>query len=113
MSFYDHLMSVVYCMSMVVCRLSVTDNSSYTTESIFIQYCKFRNFSQNFVFLKSVKRHICDIKNSLLGHELPISVVDWVISPFCEGFIFIKLPICEVFKNKTHAKISAFTVFTK
>ena len=34
--------------------------------------------------------------NSWLGHELPISVNDRMISPFCEGFIFTKLPICEV-----------------
>ena len=36
---------------------------------------------------------------SLLGHDLPISVRDEVISPFREGFII-----------KTHAKISEFTV---
>ena len=25
-------------------------------------YCKFRNFRENFIFTNSVKRHICDVK---------------------------------------------------
>ena len=28
-----------------------------------------RNFSENFIFANSVKRHICNVKNSLLGHD--------------------------------------------
>ena len=90
-SFYDHSMSVVYCVSTVVCCLAVTDNSSYTTESNLIQYCKFRNFCK-ILF----SRHICDVKNSLQGHDLPISIKDRVISTFREDFIFTKLRICEV-----------------
>ena len=35
-------------------------------------YCKFENFPENFIFAYSVKRHICDVKNSKLGHYLPI-----------------------------------------
>ena len=34
--------------------------------------CKFGNFRKNYIFPKSVKSHICDVKNSQLGHDLPI-----------------------------------------
>ena len=66
-------------------------------------YYKFGNFRENFIFVNSIKRHICDIKNSRLGHDLPISVNDRMISPFWEGYI------CE---NKTLVEISEFTVFS-
>ena len=36
--------------------------------------CKFRNFCEGFIFPNSVKRHICDVINSQLGHDLPTSV---------------------------------------
>ena len=39
----------------------------------------------------ALKRHICDVNNSCLGQDLPISVNDRVISPFREGLIFTKL----------------------
>ena len=44
----------------------------------------------------SVKRHICDVKNLQLGHDLNISVNDILISPFLKDFIFTKLRLCEV-----------------
>ena len=56
-------------------------------------YCKFGNFRENFIFANSVKRHICDVKLSRLGHDLLISVNDRVISPFREDFICKKLRI--------------------
>ena len=59
-------------------------------------YCKSGNFRENFIFVNSVKRHTCDIKNSRLGQDLPISVINSVISRFQEDFIFTKLCICEV-----------------
>ena len=59
-------------------------------------YCKSGNFRVNFIFADSVKRHICEVKISPLGHDLPRSVNDSVISPFREDFIFTKLRICEV-----------------
>ena len=59
-------------------------------------YCKFGNFCENFIYANWTKRHICDVKSLPLGHDLPISVNNRVISPFREGFIFIKLRICEV-----------------
>ena len=34
-------------------------------------YHKFGNFRENFFFANSVKRNICDFKNSRLGHDLP------------------------------------------
>ena len=39
-------------------------------------YCKFENFRENFIFGNCVKRHIWDVNNSELGHDLPISVND-------------------------------------
>ena len=42
----------------------------------------------DFIFANSVKKHICNIKNSRLGHDLPTLVNDRMISPSCEGFIF-------------------------
>ena len=62
----------------------------------FAIYCKFGNFRENFIFANSVKRHICKLKRSEVGHDLPISVKDRVTSPFREGFVFTKLRICEV-----------------
>ena len=50
-------------------------------------------------------------KNSQLGQDLPISVIDRVISPFREGFIFAKLRAYAKFReNKTLTKISELTV---
>ena len=70
------------------------------------KYCKFRNFRENFIFVNSIKRPICDVRKSRLGHDICISVNDRVILPFHEGFHFTKLRI-----NKTLAKISEFTVY--
>ena len=42
------------------------------------------------------KIHICEVKNSRLRHDLPISVKDRVISPIREDFMFTKLRICQV-----------------
>ena len=57
--------------------------------------------------MHNIKRHICDVRNSRLGHDIPISVNDRVILPFRECFNITKLR-----KNKTLAKISEFTVYT-
>ena len=70
-----------------------------------IQYCKFGNFRENFIFANSVKRHICDVINMRIGQDLPILVNDRVISPFPEGLIFTKFWV-----NKTLANISELTV---
>ena len=61
-----------------------------------ILYGKFENFDENFIFANSVKRHICDVENSQLAHDLPMSVYDRMISPISEGYIFTKLRTCEV-----------------
>ena len=47
--------------------------------------------TENFIFVNNIKRHLCNVKNLLLGHDLPISVNDRVILPFREDFIFTKL----------------------
>ena len=64
------------------------------------------------IFTKSVKRHICDVRNSRLGRDLPTSVNDIAIFPFHKDFIFTKLRICEVSrkKKKKNAKFFKFTV---
>ena len=54
-------------------------------------YCKCGNFHEIFIFPNSIKRHICYVKKSGTGHDLPISVKDRVTSPICEGLIFTKL----------------------
>ena len=51
-------------------------------------YCKFGNFRKNYIFANNVKRHICDVLNSQLRHDLPISVTYCVFSPLHDGFIF-------------------------
>ena len=48
------------------------------------------------IFANSVKRHICHVKSSRLGPDLPTSVKDRVISPIQEGFTFMKLLKCEI-----------------
>ena len=69
-----------------------------------------RKFRESFIFVNSVKRHGCHVKNSRLRSDLPISVNDSEISPFIEDFIFTKLRICLVSRIQTLAKICKFTV---
>ena len=63
------------------------------------QYCRFRNFGENFIFANSIKRHIGDVKNSQLRQDLPLSINDRVILLFRECFIFMKLRICQVLRK--------------
>ena len=72
-----------------------------TEKMLSIKYYKSRNFCKNFIFANSIKRHICDAKNSQLGHDLRISVSHRVIS---RGFY------AKFHENKTPTKISEFTV---
>ena len=65
-----------------------------------LRYCKFRNFRENFIFANSVKRLICDVKNSRLGYDLPPLLNVRVISPFPEGIIFTKLIASAKFGEK-------------
>ena len=65
-------------------------------------------------FANSVKRHICRIKNPLLGHDLSSSVNNRVISLFRAGFIFMKLHRSAKFReNKTVAKFCKSTVWLR
>ena len=66
-------------------------------------------FRENFIFANSIKRHICHVNNSQLGHDIPISVNNRMILPFREGLNFMKLRIYEFQENKTLTKISKFT----
>ena len=72
-------------------------------------YCKVGNFREKIIFPNSVKRHICDVKNSRLGHDLAISINNRVISAFGEDFIFSNL-YAKFRENKVLAKIFEFTV---
>ena len=74
-------------------------------------YCKSGIYRENFTFVKSVKRHINDVKNSRLGHDLPTSVNDIVISPFREGIFSRNFAYAKFRENKTLVKISEFTVY--
>ena len=84
--------------------------------------CKFGNFRENFIFAKSAKRHVCDVKKkSRTGHDLRVSVNDRVISPIREGLIFTKLRICEVsrklnsrenFRNYSNSKVHTSSHFS-
>ena len=47
------------------------------------------------LFLLIALRHICHVKNSRLGHDLPTSLNDRVILTFCDGLIFTKLQFRE------------------
>ena len=61
------------------------NNNIISGSTVFMQLCQytenFGKFLHNFIFSKSVKTHNCDINNSRLGRDLPISVNDRVISP--------------------------------
>ena len=63
------------------------------TKKATFKYCKHRQVRKNFILVKSVERHICDVINSWLQHNLPTSIHDRAISPFREDFIFRKLHI--------------------
>ena len=69
------------------------------------KYCKFGNFRENFIFENGTKRQICDVKNSQQRHDLPISVNVRVISPFYEGFNFMKLRICTYEHRAYHMSL--------
>ena len=47
----------------------------------------------------ALKDILAGAKNSPLVHDLPISVINGVISLFREDFIFTKLGICEVLRK--------------
>ena len=61
------------------------------------------------LFSQIALKNICDVKKSRLGHDLPLSVNDRMISPLREGFILAKY--AKFRENKTLANISEFTVY--
>ena len=69
---------------------------------------KFLNFRKVFVFINSIKIHICHFKNSRLGHDLSTSVNNRVISQWV--YFRETLHTCEVCENKILSKISEFKV---
>ena len=73
------------------CRyLTLSFNCAKRTSSPGVGLMKIRNFRENSIFANSIKIHICDVRNSRVGHDLPTSVNDsgFAIS---RGFIFAKV----------------------
>ena len=71
-------------------------------------YRKFRNIRENVIFLNRDKIHICDVKNSQLGHDLPIQVNDRVIARNRDDLIVTKIkPSCK-FPNSQYAADNIF-----
>ena len=72
-----------------------------------LQYCKFGNFRENFIFANGAKRRICHVKCSRRRHDLPISVNARVNLPFYKGFFretshmrsFAKIKPSQKFSN--------------
>ena len=62
-------------------------------------YSKFGNFQESFIFANSIQRHIRDVRNWQIGHDIPISVNDRVILPFREGLNFTKQRICKALRK--------------
>ena len=93
-------------------RVSIVKFGNHNTSMLYLNlsynkvYFELGNFPENIIFANSIKRYIYNVKNLRLGLDLHISVNDRVILQFCEGFIFMKLGICEVMQNKTLPKIS-------
>ena len=75
--------------------MAFVDNSSVEPPIFFIEKISFSLilFSGHFYGQSSIKTSEV---LSRLRYDLPISVIDRMISPFCEDFIFTKLRICEV-----------------
>ena len=67
----------------------------YSTFQLMVyDYCKFRKFRENFIFVISVKHIIATIEIVTRARFIYISN-DRVISPFGVDFISTKLHICE------------------
>ena len=70
-------------------------------------YCKCGNFRENFLFPNSVKRHIRHVQYSLLGHDLPTSVMFTIL----RGLYFHE----RFHENKTriYSKMFSYSRFMK
>ena len=68
----ESLFGLIIVGVLYTCSLSVhcknkckfTPNLVAAELPLILVYCKFGNFRENFIFANSVKRHICDVKNS-------------------------------------------------
>ena len=69
----------------------VSEFTVLSADAGMMTHCKFGNFCENLIYVKSVKRHNFHVKKSLLGYILPTSVHDRLFSPFSRDFIFTKL----------------------
>ena len=90
---------------MIICKVNAVVVSSLIC--CCSHYSKFRFFCVGILFSRiALKDIFATLKIRELGHGLPTSVNERVISAFREGLIFTKLPICEKMKL---TKISEFT----
>ena len=53
-----------------------------------MQYCKFKKFLENFIFVNIVLKDLFVTLKNVTGHDLPTSVNKRMISPFHESFKF-------------------------
>ena len=53
-----------------------------------VDHVKFKTFRENFIFAYIVIRHICDVRNWRLWHDLPTSVNGSVIFAISRGVYF-------------------------
>ena len=76
-----------------------------------IKYCKSETFREGFILVNNVTRHICHIKNSRLGHNLPTLVKgqEW-FRHFTRVLFSRNLASANFPENKILVKISEFTV---
>ena len=70
----------------IVCRAFFNSLSIYDTN--ISKTVNSETFATILLSNNSIKRHICHVKKSRLGHNLPVLVKDRVILQFREGFIF-------------------------
>ena len=84
---------------------SIVQISIYWPSSMFdVRYCESVNVRENIIFANGVERHICDVQNSRLGHNLPVSVNDRMISPFREDCISRNFAFAKFRENKPSRK---------
>ena len=66
-------------------------------------YCKSGNFRESFIFANSVKRNICYVKYSRLGHDLPISVTTELFRNFAR-ILFSRYFVYAKFRENTPSR---------
>ena len=88
----ESMPSIVGCPDIIIntsiCMKNTTSPNQCKLYSVYTVDSEFRD---NFIFAKSIKRHISNVKNLRIRQDLPISIYERMILPFREGFISTKL----------------------